>query len=353
MKKLLLIALVAFSFKAQAQYTQTFENINLAQLVADSGWVAQGVVIGNSNKLSGSKELITQLLNQNTSTSTYLITGYYYGKGNNTIQFEHVINNASGKDIDLVVKALDSVDAVINTFTFTYANASKAVSTWSFTKNGRYKLSFAWSGAKVSSGSTAGLDMVVVSSPVAPLPVKLVSFNASLLSNAAQLNWATASEENVNRFEIFRSTDGKQFLPIGTVNAAGNSNDLNEYSYYDVNATTVSKGTLYYKLKSIDNDGQSSWSSVSKVTTGSAVVTTVGLYPNPAVNTLNVNLNDMNTSDVTIQIMDAFGKVVKSDINITNNNSFTVDVRNLESGIYIINMTNADGVATSIKFTKS
>ncbi|MES2617528.1 MAG: T9SS type A sorting domain-containing protein [Bacteroidota bacterium] len=353
MKKLLLIALVAFSFKAQAQYTQTFENINLADLAADSGWAYSGVNIGNSNKLSGAQELITQLLNTSTSSTTFLTTYFYNATGSVSIQFEHVINNASGKDIDLIIRAINPGDTVVATYTFTYGSANKQVTTWTFPYTGKYKLNFVWSGAKVSSGSTAGLDMIIVNAPAIPLPVKLVSFNASLLSNAAQLNWATASEENVNRFEIYRSVDGKQFLPIGTVNATGNSNDLNEYAYYDVNATAVSKGTLYYKVKSIDNDGQSSWSSVSKVTTGSAVVTTVGLYPNPAVNTLNVNLNDLNASDVTIQIMDAFGKVVKSDINITNNNSFTVDVRNLESGIYIINMTNADGIATSIKFTKS
>ena len=98
MKKTLtiLIVLVFACNQVKSQtYSQTFENVTTTQLL-DSGWVISGVNIGNSNKLSGTKELVTQSLNVYTSGSTFITTAYFEGKGTNSVQFQHVINNASG-----------------------------------------------------------------------------------------------------------------------------------------------------------------------------------------------------------------------------------------------------------------
>ena len=66
----ILIVLIFVCNQAKSQtYSQTFENVTTNQLL-DSGWVFSGVDIGNSNKLTGTKELVTQLLNTYTSGST-------------------------------------------------------------------------------------------------------------------------------------------------------------------------------------------------------------------------------------------------------------------------------------------
>ena len=211
MKKTLTILIVLIfacnQVKSQT-YSQTFENVTTNQLL-DSGWVFSGVDIGNSNKLSGIKELVTQLLNVYTTGNTFVTTAYYNGKGTNTVQFQHVINNASGKDIDLVIDALDSANNVISSFTYTYNNASVANSNFSFAKAGRFKLKLSWSGAKVRSGSTAGLDMLLVNRPLAPidlvsLPVTLNHFKAINKDCNNEISWSTASEENLSKFEVTR-----------------------------------------------------------------------------------------------------------------------------------------------------
>ena len=50
---------------------------------------------------------------------------------------------------------------------------------------------------------------------LAPLPVKLIDFNAHVYSNHVKLNWSTANEENLNRYEVVRSIDGRNFEVIG------------------------------------------------------------------------------------------------------------------------------------------
>lgn len=45
-----------------------------------------------------------------------------------------------------------------------------------------------------------------------PLPAELTTFTATPLKNKVNLNWATASEQNNDRFEIEHSADADRFL---------------------------------------------------------------------------------------------------------------------------------------------
>ncbi len=71
------------------------------------------------------------------------------------------------------------------------------------------------------------------------------------------------------------------------------------------------------------------------------------MYPNPVLNVLNID----NTSDVThIDVYDATGKMVRTTEVSTNN--VTIDVADLQTGVYIVNVTNEKGTQTS-KFIKN
>ena len=84
------------------------------------------------------------------------------------------------------------------------------------------------------------------------LPITLFSFKSAKEENAVKLTWISSSERNSSHFEILKSTDGKNFLKIGDVKAAGTSNQNLTYNFRDVNP---SKGTNYYQLSSVDVDG--------------------------------------------------------------------------------------------------
>lgn len=96
------------------------------------------------------------------------------------------------------------------------------------------------------------------------VPLNLLSFNATANDrNVVQLQWVTAQEINTDRFEIQSSRDGASFAVTGRVNAAGNSAAALTYEYTD---TPPGSGLLYYRLKTLDKDGQYTYSPIQTVT---------------------------------------------------------------------------------------
>lgn len=89
------------------------------------------------------------------------------------------------------------------------------------------------------------------------LPVELMYFNGSYdeVDNRNELSWATASESNNERFEIYKSLDGYTWDLFYTQDGAGNSTSKIEYKCYDYDLTDA---VAYYKLEQVDYDGKRS-----------------------------------------------------------------------------------------------
>jgi hypothetical protein len=183
------------------------------------------------------------------------------------------------------------------------------------------------------------------------LPVTITRFEAKLDNMGSELNWSTVTEDNLNRFEVCRSVNGQDFFPIGAVNATANSNEATDYNFTDNTVSTTDAAVVYYRLKMVDNNGKYVWSNITTVkTNGSAKATTVTVYPNPTADFVNVNMN-AETEAGQISIVDAFGKTVQTEMNQMNS-SVQFDVRNLENGVYFIQILNNCGSTTSSKFIK-
>ncbi len=173
--------------------------------------------------------------------------------------------------------------------------------------------------------------------PAIPLPVNFISFTAKKASNnTALIKWQTASEINNSHFEIERSLDGKNFIKIGTKNANGNANKIQNYQYID---NTISGGAIkaFYRIKQVDNNGKSTITNVQLVNFNQ-VNNGIAIYPNPASSILNISL-PAETEKATVTITDAMGKLVHTAIVgvITNN---TIDLSSFSIGIYSINITS-------------
>jgi hypothetical protein len=86
------------------------------------------------------------------------------------------------------------------------------------------------------------------------LPIELVSFDGENIENTNLLKWSTASEMSSDYFIIERSTTGEEnnYKLIGSTGAAGNSNQLINYSFQD---RTYTNTINYYRLKQYDIDG--------------------------------------------------------------------------------------------------
>ncbi|WP_446909669.1 hypothetical protein, partial [Klebsiella pneumoniae] len=72
-------------------------------------------------------------------------------------------------------------------------------------------------------------------------------------------------EKNMKQYEIEKSADGRHFTVAATANAKSNNNSSVNYEWLDVNALV---GNNYYRIKSIDINGQVQYSNIVKIVMG-------------------------------------------------------------------------------------
>lgn len=185
------------------------------------------------------------------------------------------------------------------------------------------------------------------------LPVKLMEFDLVADDNKNTLVWKTTSEENSNRFEVYRSIDGVNFTLAGQVKASGYSQSVRSYAFND-NINEVATGKVYYKLKLIDNDETYSWSHLIYTTTKGSNTTVQSLFPNPCNGVLNVSFGTVSESAFSVEIVDAYGKTYQTvnsdDINGSSFTSF--DITDLANGIYFVRINTEEGTSEMTKFVK-
>ncbi len=122
-----------------------------------------------------------------------------------------------------------------------------------------------------------GISNRVINCAFSPLPVELVSFQASAAEGNVAINWSTATEQNSDRFVVERSQDGSYFEEIATVQAAGNSTSYRNYTVVD-DASFF--GNNYYRLRQWDLNGSQTESTITAVyMQGDGA--TIKVYPNP------------------------------------------------------------------------
>jgi uncharacterized delta-60 repeat protein len=163
------------------------------------------------------------------------------------------------------------------------------------------------------------------------LPVHLISFTASRLSNLITLNWQSANEKNVQSFEIQRSSDGIRFTKIGSITAAGNSNYIKNYSFEDQQPTTIN----FYRLRVINTDNSVEYSNIIVVRFENSV--SLQAFPNPVRNSLNLQITQPK-GRINIQLFDVSGRLVKA-VELESSGSTistSINVSNLIKGVYLL-----------------
>jgi hypothetical protein len=188
--------------------------------------------------------------------------------------------------------------------------------------------------------------------PFAPLPVELVSFTGYNNKDQNVLNWVTASEKNVDKFEVEKSTNGlSDWSYIGWQKAVG-GNVQKAYTFSD-NQPVV--GNNYYRLKIIDNDGTFTYSQTINIPISEALVNGfVKIFPNPTSGTVNLQLQSTKSSITTIEIANVLGQVVSTreatlSIGVI---PVTLDISYLPNGTYFVSFMDALGTKHQEKIIK-
>ncbi len=185
------------------------------------------------------------------------------------------------------------------------------------------------------------------------LPVELSYFKGTEEDCAAILSWGTASEINVSHFDIQRSYDGAVFTTIDRVDALGGEGIAVDYTYTDTQLTA----TNYYRLRIVDNDGQTEYSDIFTIQADCAGGISISdIFPNPTTNQLvNVQFNsNMNHEDARVVVRDMLGRTMM-EVPITiflGSNLITVDPTRLPAAQYVLIIEGADWRSSAERFVK-
>lgn len=175
-----------------------------------------------------------------------------------------------------------------------------------------------------------------------PLPLTLLTFGGHRQGTSALLNWTTADEINVSRFEVQRSLNGSSFTSIGTVAAKA---DVHSYTYTDAAAQDKA---WFYRLKMIDMDGKYSYSRIIALS-GSSSPDGVGLFPNPAHGFVTVQHALATDNNALAQVLDMSGRVLRTVKLAPGASQTTLFLDGLAAGMYQVRWTNGNqSVARSL-----
>jgi len=170
------------------------------------------------------------------------------------------------------------------------------------------------------------------------LPVKLTSFTASEKNNTVTVKWQTQYEQNSSHYNIQRSTDGVNFTDEARVTAAGNSNLPLSYSHNDLLPASVqSKKAVFYRLQSVDKDGQFSYSQVVMLRLDMKEMELL-VSPNPAKDILQVQTGSTVAGEAALVISDAAGRQLyqRNIVLQQGTNSIPVNISMLAKGNYFV-----------------
>lgn len=171
-----------------------------------------------------------------------------------------------------------------------------------------------------------------------PLPLELLQFSAQLTKQQeVQLTWQTATEKDLQHFDIQRSIDAVQWTKIGKTAAVGNSNRVQNYQFIDAQPHL---GKSLYRLQSIHQDGSIAFSKVQAIVVKE---TDKIIYNNPVTNTLEVTMDIKNDKTIDLKLYNLEGRLVATLQRHLEKgiHQIQISVQHLVQGVYMLELENS------------
>lgn len=166
------------------------------------------------------------------------------------------------------------------------------------------------------------------------LPILFSDFAVSRNACVASLSWNASAKNVTNNFEVQRSTDGRNFDPIGTV--AAHQEVINIYYQYNVEGL---KSSNYFRIKCVDATGVANFSKVLFVAGGQCETNNITIAPNPVINTLSIK--GLPSDNATILLYNSFGVLV-DQLNTTESRA-SLRLNEVANGVYQLRILDQNG----------
>lgn len=174
-----------------------------------------------------------------------------------------------------------------------------------------------------------------------PLPVSLINFYGECVNENKIIKWATASEINNHYFSLEKSFDGTTFFSIASIQGAGNSNSVHNYSYIDSSASMQS--IVYYRLKQVDYDGNTKDFLPIAIECSNMYSNIFSLFPNPSNGQFSITFSEGLIGELELKITDIPGRELVSIPLYINSDTKLLELdlkNNLSPGTYLVSLKN-------------
>ena len=179
----------------------------------------------------------------------------------------------------------------------------------------------------------------IVFKPKTTLSGTLIDLKATKVYNNVNIKWNVNKDEDVNKYQVLKSTDGIHFNTIGEVKSKGSNSDL-QYQFVDENPVS---GMNYYQIKTITLNSIIQLSKVVSIHFEEQIGS-ISIYPNPMIGkSFNINLSNFDEGIYNINISNAAGKLIerKTINHSTLNSVYTITINTtLSSGAYLVTISN-------------
>jgi hypothetical protein len=189
------------------------------------------------------------------------------------------------------------------------------------------------------------------------LPVKFNTFSATRgAGNTGDIHWETASEINIQRFEIEVAKGNDAYLQdsytkVGEVSSGGASVSAQTYQYTD--AEPNKEGVYYYRIKALDVYGNYSYSKAAPIVYNNEYVWNIA--PNLSGGLFNLVYQVNAGDEVSLEIFNSVGSLIKTEQFKGNGfiDQHAIDLRNTKyaGGLYFVKVKSGSykGVFRIIK----
>lgn len=262
-------------------------------------------------------------------TPTYIRAARLHGK---------VTDINTGDNLNGVLVAIDATQANMDNTGFdgNYKTGIATAGTYdvTFTRSGYHPQTIS---VTISNGTVTTLDVQMAPTSLA---VELLDFEIS--KNAAQgidLHWKAISDDASVEFQIERSSNGAEFVAIGSVTDEAPSLVSKDYHFTD---ETAPYGKLYYRLKMIEPSGESSISPIKNLDHFSASAGSIKVYPNPVSSGGRVVLEatELRARDLSMEVYNGVGMLIERIVLDEDAEQWSYDTKQLSTGVYFLKITN-------------
>lgn len=173
-------------------------------------------------------------------------------------------------------------------------------------------------------------NLLVTGVSCLPFPLELLNFSGHNMGSVNHLSWQTNMEVNTSHFVVEKSVDAQTFSPIGQVQAAGNANTPQLYTFDDDAPQMVN----FYRLQMLDLDGTKKQSNTIEIRL-TALPPSVVVFPNPFTEGINVEVQGIE-GEVSFKLYNELGQEIM--IEKWNNQGTSIQsipLKALSKGVYV------------------